>query len=101
MHEDLPVPPAPPVRPPPRNGAGTAALIAGIVALVFAFVPVIGDFVAIPVGLVAVVCGWVGLERVDKGTATNPREALVGACLGAAALFAVFVIFAAVHSTTA
>ncbi|OWY82295.1 hypothetical protein [Rhodococcus sp. BUPNP1] len=96
MYDDLPVPPAPPVL---RNGAGNAALIAGIVALVFAFVPVIGDFVAIPVGLVAVVCGWIGLERADKGTATNHREALSGACLGAAALFAVFVVFAAVHSS--
>jgi len=93
MEDDLPVPPA------LRNGAGTAALIAGIVALVFAFVPVIGDFVAIPVGLTAVVCGWIGVERADRGTATNHLEALTGACLGAAALFAVFVVFAAVHGT--
>lgn len=85
---------------PPRNRAGNTALTAGIVALVFAFVPVIGDFVAIPAGLVAVVCGWIGLERVDRGTATHRREALIGACLGVAALFAVFVVFAAVHSST-
>ncbi|MGV9734246.1 hypothetical protein ACWDT5_09150 [Rhodococcus aetherivorans] len=81
-----------------RNGAGSTALVAGITAAVFAFIPLIGDLITIPAGLAAVVCGWVGLDRVDKGLATNHREALTGAVLGTAALFVVFVVFAATHS---
>ncbi|WP_237211016.1 hypothetical protein [Rhodococcus ruber] len=44
------------------------------------------------------VCGWVGLDRVDKGSATNHGEALAGAVLGIAALFVVFIVFAATHT---
>ncbi|OZC92929.1 hypothetical protein CH282_01245 [Rhodococcus sp. 06-418-1B] len=78
-----------------RDGAGSVALIAGIVAVVCAFVPFIGDYLAIPAGLVAVVCGWVGLSRAVDGTATNGREAMIGAALGGTALFVVFLMFAA------
>jgi hypothetical protein len=48
--------------------------------------------------VIAVLCGWVGLERVDKGSATDRRTAAVGAVLGAPALFVVFLMFAATHS---
>ena len=82
-------------RPTYRNGAGSSALIAGIVALVCAFVPFVGDIVAVPTGILAVVCGWVGIGRDEDGTATNGREAMIGAALGGAALFVVFVSFAA------
>lgn len=78
-----------------RNGAGSAALILGIIALVCAFVPFIGDFVAIPTGVAAVVCGWVGVGRDEQGHATNGREAMIGAALGGAAMFVVFVAYAA------
>nr|WP_314142806.1 hypothetical protein [uncultured Rhodococcus sp.] len=83
-------------RPLYRNGAGSAALIAGIVALICAFVPFIGDFVAAPVGVFAVVCGWVGVSRSEDGTATNGRDAVIGAALGGAALFVVFLANVAV-----
>ncbi|KOS56027.1 hypothetical protein [Rhodococcus rhodochrous] len=88
------------VRSPDRNGAGTAALVAGIVAAGCAFLPFLGDLVTIPAGVAAVVCGWVGLGRVDKGSATNHGEALAGAVLGIAALFVVFVVFAATHTAS-
>lgn len=78
-----------------RNGAGSAALITGIIAIVCAFVPFIGDFVAIPFGIAAVVCGWIGVSRVDDEIATNYRESVIGASLGGAALFFVFLGFAA------
>lgn len=85
------------VRFPYRNGAGNVAFVAGIVALVGAFVPFVVDFIADPAGVVAVACGWVGVGRVDKGTATNHRDAVVGAALGGAALFIVFLVFAATY----
>ncbi|MEU5842274.1 hypothetical protein [Rhodococcus sp. NPDC047139] len=80
---------------PYRNGVGSTALVAGIAAAVFAFVPFIGDFVTVPAGLIAVVCGWIGLNRVDKGIASNQRDAVIGGGLGLAALFVVFLVFAA------
>lgn len=93
---------APPARVPRSrycNGAGTLSLVAGIVAAVFAFVPLVGDLVTIPAALIAVGCGWVGAGRADAGLATNHRQALGGAALGVAALFAVFLVFAATHSS--
>lgn len=78
-----------------RNGAGSTALVAGIIAVVFALVPFVGDVVTIPAGLVAVVCGWIGVDRVEKGVASNQRDAVIGAGLGMAALFVVFLMFAA------
>ncbi|MBS9373989.1 hypothetical protein [Rhodococcus sp. B50] len=84
---------------PYRNGVGSTSLIAGIAAAVFAFVPFIGDFITIPAGVIAVVCGWIGLNRVDKGVASNPRDAVIGAGLGVAALFVVFIVYAATYST--
>lgn len=50
-----------------------------------------------PAGAVAVVCGWIGLGRADTGTATNHRDAVVGSALGGAALFVVFLMFAATY----
>ncbi|KQU07059.1 hypothetical protein ASG56_05755 [Rhodococcus sp. Leaf7] len=86
---------APPGRPVYRNGAGNTALVAGIVALVCAFIPLIGDYVAVPAGVLAVACGWIGLCRDEDGVATNGRDAVIGAALGGAALFVVFLTFAA------
>lgn len=94
-------PPPRSTRPPYANGVGSTALVAGIFALVFAFVPIVGDLISIPVALVAVGCGWVGLTRADKGLATNYREALGGAVLGIVALFVVFLVFIATHGTMA
>ena len=67
---------------PPRNGAGVAALICGIVS-VPAILTVIGGFV---LGIVAVVAGFVGRSRAKHGRATNGGVALAGIILGALGL---------------
>ena len=81
--------------PPHRNGVGLAALVAGFVAVAFAFVPIIGDIVAAPTALCAIVLGLIGLGRVEDGRATNRGEALVGFVLGLLAALVVFIGFMA------
>ncbi|MGE2729651.1 hypothetical protein ACQI4F_09235 [Mycolicibacterium vaccae] len=83
----------------PRNRAGHAALILGVVALAFVFVPVIGEFVSIPAAVGAVVAGFVGFDRVGRGVATNRRDAVIGGVLGVLVLFMSLLIFAAVHGS--
>lgn len=79
----------------PRNGAGDAALTAGVVAVLCAIVPIIGDYLSLPLALAAIVLGGVGFARADRGTATNPWKAMTGGLLGIAAVFVVFVSYAA------
>lgn len=83
-----------PTEPPPRNRAGEVALVMGIVSLTLSFVPVIGDFVAAPTGLLAVVLGVLGVRRSEKGVATNFGESLTGAALGAVAVLIVLLMIA-------
>jgi hypothetical protein len=84
-----------PSKPLPRNGAGSLALVLGLIAVVFAFVPIVGEFVALPAALMAVVLGLVGMRRVEIGLATNGRQALTGSILGITSGFITFLIFAA------
>ena len=83
-----------------RNGAGFTSLVAGIVAALASLVPFIGGAIPIAAAVVAFVSGWIGLERVDRGEASNQRDAVIGISLALAALFVAFLIFAATHSTT-
>lgn len=76
-----------------RNQAGEISLCAGIVAVVFCFVPMLGDVVALPAGLLAVVLGVVGVRRSERGLATNFGPSLVGATLGALSVFVVVLMF--------
>ncbi len=68
----------------PRNGAGRAALICGLIA----FVCTVGFFliltvpVAIILGLAAVVLGVMGRSRVRRGLATNRGSATFGLVTG-------------------
>src|SRR5437764_655043 len=64
----------------PRNGAGRAALICGVIALVCAigFFLVITVPVAILLGLAAIVLGFMGRSRVRRGLATNRGSATTG-----------------------
>jgi lysylphosphatidylglycerol synthetase-like protein (DUF2156 family) len=68
----------------PRNGAGRAALVCGLIA----FVCTIGFFlfvtvpVAIVLGLAAVVLGVMGRSRVRRGLATNRGSATFGLVTG-------------------
>jgi hypothetical protein len=61
---------------------------------VFSFVPILGDFIALPTGFLAVVLGVIGVRRTERGVATNFGQALVGATLGAVALLVVLLMFA-------
>ncbi|MGP4049942.1 hypothetical protein [Streptomyces sp. 2A115] len=78
----------------PRNGPGDTSLIMGIVALVGSFIPVIGDFVAAPLGLLALLLGVLGVWHNERGLATNFGPSLIGATLGALALLIVLLMFA-------
>ncbi|WP_411147469.1 hypothetical protein [Streptomyces sp. A30] len=79
----------------PRNRPGDTSLTMGIVALAGSFIPVIGDFVAAPLGLLALLLGVLGVWNNERGLATNFGPSLIGATLGALALFIVLLMFAA------
>ncbi len=74
--------PPPPVE--PKNGLGTASLVLAIVALI-SFWTV---FVAVVLGPVAVVIGFLGRGRVKRGSANNGGVAIAGIVLGALAIIA-------------
>ncbi|NVN49042.1 hypothetical protein [Mycolicibacterium hippocampi] len=80
-----------------RNGVGTAALILGVISITFTFVPIVGDFVALPAAVCAIIAGVVGSGRVDRRQATNRGAALAGGALGVLTLLLALVIFAVVH----
>jgi hypothetical protein len=65
--------------PPPRNGFGVTALVLGIIAVVGC----ITSFLAIAIGIAAIVFGALGQGRAKRGEATNGGMALAGIILGA------------------
>jgi len=65
-----------------RNGMGIAALVVGLISLVFA---------GLILGAVAIILGWIGLNRVKKGQATNQVMAMTGVVLGMAGVVSWFV----------
>jgi hypothetical protein len=83
-----PAPPPPPYYryPPapvqPRNGLGIASLVLAIIALLSVW----SVFVAIVLGLVAVVIGFFGRGRVKRGIANNGGVAIAGIVLGVLAI---------------
>jgi hypothetical protein len=81
----------------PRNGIGSLSLALGVVSLLFALVPIVGEFVAAPSAVLAIVLGLIGLGRVDRGVATNGGQALAGSILGLVAGLLLFLIFAATY----
>ena len=68
----------------PRNGAGRAALVCGVLALICAigFFLVLTIPVAVVLGLAAIVLGVMGRGRVRRGLATNRGSATVGIVTG-------------------
>ncbi|SFN98475.1 hypothetical protein SAMN05216207_102645 [Pseudonocardia ammonioxydans] len=78
---------------PPRNGAGVAALVLGILAVLTGLF-LLGGLL----GLIAIALGIVGITRASKGIATNRGVAIGGLVLGvigvlmtvAVVVFAVF-----------
>lgn len=83
-----------------RYTAGDYALTFGLAAVACALIPVIGDLIAAPVAVLAVVLGLVGIGHHDAGRAHRVLPAAVGAALGAVALFVVLVMFLATSPST-
>jgi hypothetical protein len=89
--------PGPAAPPPPsypaqrRNGAGTAALVIGVVSLVLA-VLVIFAVLAIPLGIIAAILGGIGMSRASKGQADNRGHAVSGLITGLLAIVVAFAI---------
>lgn len=71
--------------PAPRNGAGTAALILGLVGLPFILTGLTAP-IAIVLGLIAVPLALTGLGRVRRREATNRGAAVTGLILGTLAV---------------
>lgn len=82
---------------PRSTSAGDYALTFGIAALVCAFIPIIGDFLAVPTGALALVFGSVGIWRHDSGHAPRVAAAAIGTILGAIALFVVSLMLIVTH----
>lgn len=76
-----------------RGGPGEVSLSMGIIALICSVIPIVGDFLAVPTGLLALVLGVVGVRRSERGVASNFGESLIGATLGTLALFVVLLMF--------
>ena len=75
--------------------SGGYALLFGLLALACALIPVIGDLAAVPIAVIAVICGVAGVGHYDAGRAPRMLPALAGAILGAIALLIVLVSFIA------
>ena len=67
----------------PRNEFGVASLILGVVALMTCWM-----LIGVPFGIAAVITGDIARRRVHRGIANNPRIAVAGIALGAAAIVA-------------
>lgn len=98
MHDDLPADlPADGPADRPRRALGDLALAAGVGALGVTVLPVVGEVLAVPVGVLALVLGLMGLGRWERGLEPGPVRSAAGALLGAGALVVVLVMVLAVH----
>jgi hypothetical protein len=81
--------------PPPgsvkRNGMGTASLVMGVLALVLALLVIFAPL-ALPIGLIAVILGAIGLARAGRGEADNRGSAMGGLVTGLVAIGVVFIM---------
>ncbi|SDT10655.1 hypothetical protein [Jiangella sp. DSM 45060] len=77
------------------RGLGGPALFTGVLALVFAFVPFVGEFVAAPAAVIAIVLGLIGWDRAEKGLADDGARALTGGVLGLVAALVVLFVYLA------
>jgi hypothetical protein len=75
-----------------KTGFATAALVLGIIGLVFAFIPIFGIFIAIPLGVLAVIFAVIGLVKKNKGLS------IAGLITGALAILLSIVMFVAVYN---
>jgi Domain of unknown function (DUF4190) len=67
----------------PRNQFGVASLILGAAGLVTCWL-----LIGVPLGIAALLTGDIARRRVNRGEANNPKAAMAGMVLGAAAIAA-------------
>jgi hypothetical protein len=79
-----------------KNGLGVAAFVCGIVGLVLGLIPLVGLFFSIPLGILGIVFGAVGIWRVTKKEADNRGMAIAGLVTGILAIVIGIVITAAI-----
>jgi len=79
------------------NRPGESALVLGIIAVLGLFVPAVGDYIAAPGALAAMVLGFIGMRRHETGRATTAGGAVAGVILGAVALTGLVIMLAASH----
>lgn len=73
--------PRPPYPARRRNGAGTAALVIGVVSLVLAILVIYAPL-SLLLGIIAAVLGGLGMSRASKGEADNRSHAIAGLVTG-------------------
>lgn len=78
-------PPTQPYLMRPRNGAGVAALVLGLLGLVLSLLILSAPLGAL-LGLLAVIFGITGIRRAGRSEATNRGQAVSGLILGILAL---------------
>jgi hypothetical protein len=86
--QPTPGPPEPSTQPylfRPRNGAGVAALVLGLLGLVLALLVLPAPLGAL-LGLLAVILAPIGISRASRGEATNRGQAVTGLITGILAL---------------
>ena len=74
-----------------RNGAGTAALVIGVVSLVLAVLVLFAPL-ALPLGLLAAILGGIGMARASRGEADNRAHAVAGLVTGVLSILLAIVI---------
>lgn len=75
---------------------GERALPLGVVALVLSLVPVVGDLLAVPVALAALLLGLAAFAHEDAGPLRACWRPVLGALVGAVTLLTVLLTLAAV-----
>jgi hypothetical protein len=82
---------------PPRNGAGTAAGVLGIIAIILMFIP-IADYLGILLGVLAVILGGVGISRANRMGGTGKGMAITGLVLGLISVIVSIIFIVAVYA---
>ncbi|MCM0674745.1 DUF4190 domain-containing protein [Micromonospora phytophila] len=67
--------------PPPQGQQNTLGLVSMILGIVS--IPMVCCYLGIPLGIAAVVTGWLGKQKADQGLANNSGQALAGLICGA------------------
>lgn len=78
---------------------GDLSLALGVAACVCALVPVIGEVVTVPLAVLAVTLGIVGVRRYESGRTPRVGAAAAGAALGAVAVAVTLVVLTATYAS--